>query len=185
MGRARIGQRTRGVPLRGRRGRGCGPDRRSPIVRERRAMNESSSERVGAMPNPPHLGELIHESMEEVGWNVTETAARLHCERGTPPRLLNGRAGPSANVALSRRGATAMTFARGRRWTMAATRLAGTWQARISGALTGVARSRRPSACKGHIIGIICHDRPARELRSCRRAMSSSPIIRPPWSPSW
>ena len=37
-------------------------------------MNEKSSERVGPMLNPPHLGELIRENMEEVGWNVTETA---------------------------------------------------------------------------------------------------------------
>lgn len=29
---------------------------------------------MGAMLNPPHLGELIRESMDEVGWNVTETA---------------------------------------------------------------------------------------------------------------
>ena len=25
------------------------------------------------MANPPHLGELIRESMEDVGWSVTET----------------------------------------------------------------------------------------------------------------
>ena len=39
-------------------------------------MNENSSNRVGRMLNPPHLGELIRENMEEVGWNVTETADR-------------------------------------------------------------------------------------------------------------
>ena len=59
-----------------------------------------SGERVLAMLNPPHLGELVRESMEEVGWNVTETAARLGCERGTLSRLLNGKAGVSANMAL-------------------------------------------------------------------------------------
>ena len=64
-------------------------------------MNEKSSERVGSMLNPPHLGELIRENMEEVGWNVTETADRLHCERGTLSRLLNGKAGVSANMALA------------------------------------------------------------------------------------
>ena len=62
-------------------------------------MNESG--RVGLMLNPPHLGELIRESMEEVGWSVTETSARLGCERGTLSRLLNGRAGVSANMALA------------------------------------------------------------------------------------
>ena len=64
-------------------------------------MNDVSSERVAPMPNPPHLGELIRESMEEVGWNVTETAARLGCERGALSRLLNGRAGVSAKMALA------------------------------------------------------------------------------------
>ena len=58
-------------------------------------------DRLGAMLNPPHLGELIRESMEEVGWNVTETAGRLGCERGTLSRLLNGRAGMSASMALA------------------------------------------------------------------------------------
>ena len=39
--------------------------------------------------------------MDDVGWNVTETAARLGCERGTLSRPLNGRAGVSANMALA------------------------------------------------------------------------------------
>ena len=64
-------------------------------------MNGTGGERVGAMVNPPHLGELIRESMDEVGWNVTETAAHLGCERGTLSRLLNGKAGVSANMALA------------------------------------------------------------------------------------
>ena len=64
-------------------------------------MSDDDSDRVGAMLNPPHLGELIRESMEEVGWNVTETAGRLGCERGTLSRLLNGRAGVSATMALA------------------------------------------------------------------------------------
>ena len=64
-------------------------------------MTGTGGERVGAMLNPPHLGELIRESMDEVGWNVTETADRLGCERGTLSRLLNGKAGVSANMALA------------------------------------------------------------------------------------
>ena len=64
-------------------------------------MNDIASERVGPMLNPPHLGELIRESMDDEGWNVTETAARLGCERGTLSRLLNGKAGVSANMALA------------------------------------------------------------------------------------
>ena len=58
-------------------------------------------DRVGPMLNPPHLGELIRESMDDVGWNVTGTAARLGCERGTLSRVLNGKAGVSAKMALS------------------------------------------------------------------------------------
>ena len=64
-------------------------------------MNDMASERVGPMLNSPHLGELIRESMDDVGWNVTETAKRLGCERGTLSRLLNGKAGVSAKMALA------------------------------------------------------------------------------------
>ena len=64
-------------------------------------MSNGEDDRVGAMRNPPHLGELIRESMDDVGWNVTETAARLGCEPGTLSRLLNGRAGVSAKMALA------------------------------------------------------------------------------------
>ncbi len=64
-------------------------------------MRATDSDRAGPMLNPPHLGELIRESMEEVGWNVTETAERLRCERGTLSRLLNGKAGVSTNMALA------------------------------------------------------------------------------------
>ena len=64
-------------------------------------MSTRENDRVGLMMNPPHLGELVRESMDDVGWNVTETAARLGCERGTLSRLLNGRAGVSAKMALA------------------------------------------------------------------------------------
>ena len=64
-------------------------------------MNDIASDRVGPMRTPPHLGEFIRESMDDVGWNVTETAAHLGCERGTLSRLLNGKAGVSATMALA------------------------------------------------------------------------------------
>ena len=54
-------------------------------------MNDIANDRVGPMLNPPHLGGLIRENMDEVGRNVTETAARLGCERGILSRLLNGK----------------------------------------------------------------------------------------------
>ena len=64
-------------------------------------MNNTASDRVGPTVNPPHLGELIRESMDEEGWNVTETAIRLGCQRVTLSRLLNGKAGVSVNMALA------------------------------------------------------------------------------------
>ena len=64
-------------------------------------MNDIARDRVGPMPNPPHLGELIRESMDEMGWNVTKTAERLGCERGTLSRLLIRKAGVSASMALA------------------------------------------------------------------------------------
>lgn len=59
------------------------------------------NERVGPMKNPPHLGELVRESINEMGWSVTETAAHLGCERGTLSQLLNGKSGMSTKMALS------------------------------------------------------------------------------------
>ena len=67
-------------------------------------MNDIARNRVGPMANPPHLGELVRENMDEMGWNVTETAGRLGCERGTLSRLLNGKAGVSASMALALEG---------------------------------------------------------------------------------
>ena len=64
-------------------------------------MNDTAGERVKPMLNPPHPGVLIRESMDDAGWNVTETASRLGCERGTLSRLLNGKAGVSAHMALA------------------------------------------------------------------------------------
>ncbi len=64
-------------------------------------MNDVASDRVGPMLNPPHLGELFRESMDDVGWNVTDTAAHLRCERGTLSRLLIGKAAVSPTLALA------------------------------------------------------------------------------------
>lgn len=63
-------------------------------------MRKDVSIRVQPMLNPPHLGELIRENMNKMGWSVTETASYLNCERGTLSRLLNGRAGVSAKMAI-------------------------------------------------------------------------------------
>ena len=54
-------------------------------------MNGTGGERLGVVLNPPHPGERVRENME-VGWDVTETAARLACERGILSRLLDGKA---------------------------------------------------------------------------------------------
>lgn len=64
-------------------------------------MSNHDSPRTGPMLNPPHLGELIRENMEEVGWNVTEAAVRLSCEREMLSCLVNGQANLSADLALA------------------------------------------------------------------------------------
>lgn len=64
-------------------------------------MSKDESIRVQPMLNPPHLGELIRENMNELEWSVTETASRLGCERGTLSRLLNGKAGISTRMAIA------------------------------------------------------------------------------------
>ena len=104
-------------------------------------MNDIASDRVGPMLNSPHLGELIGERMDDVGWNVTETAARVGCERGTLSRLLNGKAGVSANMALAledigwgtaehwMRMQASYELAQARRNRAAAERRAGEWYA--------------------------------------------------------
>ena len=65
-------------------------------------MDDIADERVGPMLNPPHLGELIRESMDEEGWNVTVTAAPArvrawHAVAGAE----RGRRAWSANMALA------------------------------------------------------------------------------------
>lgn len=64
-------------------------------------MNVTDSERISPMLNPPHLGELIRESMEQVGWSLTETATHLGCKRGTLSRLLDGESRVSRDMALA------------------------------------------------------------------------------------
>ena len=53
------------------------------------------------MYDPPHLGELIRESVEAEEWSVTETARRLGMGRVALSRVLNGHAGVSAALALA------------------------------------------------------------------------------------
>ena len=59
------------------------------------------------MLNPSHPGETIRfECFEASGLTVTEAARRLGCSRPALPRLLNGSAGisPEMALALERRG---------------------------------------------------------------------------------
>ncbi|MCY4152306.1 MAG: hypothetical protein OXE94_08755 [Aestuariivita sp.] len=56
-------------------------------------INDIASDRVGPMWSPPYFGELIRESMDDVGWNVTETAARCSGECGMLSHLLKGKSG--------------------------------------------------------------------------------------------
>ncbi len=64
-------------------------------------MNDFTGDRVGPMANPPHLGELVREGMDEEGWSVMRTAAELGCNRVSLSRLLNGETGVSARMALA------------------------------------------------------------------------------------
>ena len=52
------------------------------------------------MVNPTHPGESIRNCIDESGLTVTECAARLGVTRNNLSRLLNGRIGISARVAL-------------------------------------------------------------------------------------
>ena len=52
------------------------------------------------MMNPTHPGESIRNCIDESDWTVTECAARLGVTRNNLSRLLNGRIGISARVAL-------------------------------------------------------------------------------------
>ena len=56
---------------------------------------------MATMYNPPHLGELIRESIEAEGWTVSETAERRSVSRVALSRVLNGRASVSAALALA------------------------------------------------------------------------------------
>ena len=59
-------------------------------------MSFSAKQKIRAFRAALDAGEL-----DDAGWNVTETAVRLGCERGTLSRLLNGKAGVSATMALA------------------------------------------------------------------------------------
>ena len=52
------------------------------------------------MTTPTHPGESIRNCIDESDWTVTECAARLGVTRNNLSRLLNGRIGISARVAL-------------------------------------------------------------------------------------
>ena len=56
--------------------------------------------------NPSHPGLSVRDSMESMGWTVTECADRLGVSRNTMSRLLNGRCGisPAMAMALERIG---------------------------------------------------------------------------------
>ncbi|MXW20572.1 MAG: HigA family addiction module antidote protein [Gammaproteobacteria bacterium] len=53
------------------------------------------------MHDPAHPGEIARDNLEAEGWTVNECAARLGVSRITLSRLLNGRAGVSAAMALA------------------------------------------------------------------------------------
>jgi antitoxin HigA-1 len=52
------------------------------------------------MKNPNHPGELIRDCLDELGVNVTEGAKALGVTRATLSRILNRKAGVSAEMAV-------------------------------------------------------------------------------------
>ena len=70
-----------------------------PLKGDKRGLWRQAA--MATMYNPPHLGELIRESVEAKGWSVTETARRLGMGRVALSRVLNGHAGVSAALALA------------------------------------------------------------------------------------
>lgn len=53
------------------------------------------------MHDPPHPGLMVRDSVEAVGWTVTEAAGHLGVARNPLSRLLNGRVGISPQMALA------------------------------------------------------------------------------------
>ena len=53
------------------------------------------------MLNPCHPGEILRDNLESAELSVTEAASRLGCTRQALSRLLNGKAGISAAMALA------------------------------------------------------------------------------------
>ncbi len=64
-------------------------------------MKDMEHERDIRMLNPPHLGKLVREIMNSLGCSVTEAAKQLECDRVSLSRLLNGKSGVSAKMALA------------------------------------------------------------------------------------
>ena len=53
---------------------------------------------MSRMRNPPHPGEILREWMSEL--TVTEAAVALQVSRGTLSKILNGKGGITADIAL-------------------------------------------------------------------------------------
>jgi antitoxin HigA-1 len=61
----------------------------------------TTTERVGAMHNPPHPGEILaEECLKPLGLTVTSAAEALGVSRKTFSLILNGHAGITAPMAL-------------------------------------------------------------------------------------
>lgn len=56
------------------------------------------------MLNPPHPGEHVRACLDEVGWSVAEGARQLGVARNTLSRLVHGKHGISADMALALEG---------------------------------------------------------------------------------
>ncbi|MYZ50041.1 HigA family addiction module antitoxin [Propylenella binzhouense] len=52
------------------------------------------------MKNPSHPGEILRDALDELGVSVTDAARHLAVNRVTLSRILNGKAGISADLAV-------------------------------------------------------------------------------------
>jgi addiction module HigA family antidote len=68
-----------------------------PLADDRRGMHGSRSR---PMKNPNHPGDIIRGCLDELGMNATEGAKALDVTRAALSRLLNGKAGLSAETAV-------------------------------------------------------------------------------------
>jgi addiction module HigA family antidote len=60
----------------------------------------TTEEKIMRMYNPPHPGLIIADALEGMGITITDAAAALHISRVTLSKVINGKSGVSADLAI-------------------------------------------------------------------------------------